>query len=147
MKKPTEKLKVLFICTGNSCRSQLAEGWCRFFWADRMEAYSAGVSPLGFIDPMIVEVMAEAGVDISAQRSKHISKYDGMQFDYVITLCSDAQKFRPAFPENTKALYVGFGSPPQLAAESKSKEEAFVHYRNIRDEIKAFIETLPSIIT
>ena len=147
MRKPPGKLKVLFICTGNACRSQLAEGWCRHFWEDCIEACSVGVSPLGFIDPRIVKVMAEAGVDISAQRSKHLAEYDGMQFDCVITFCSNAQKCCPAFPEKTKVLHVEFGSPPLLAAESKSEEEALVHYRKIRDEIKAFIETLPGIIT
>ena len=142
-----KKSKFLFVCTGNACRSQLAEGWCRFFWPDRIEAFSAGVSPHGFIDPRIVKVMAEAGVDISAQRSKGLEEYDGMQFDCVITLCSNAQKACPAFPEETKVLHAGFDAPPQLASESKSEEEALVHYRNVRDAIKAFIETLPGFIT
>ncbi len=146
MRKSHRKLKILFVCTGNACRSQLAEGWCRFFWEDRIEAYSAGVSPHGFVDPRIIKVMEEAGVDISAQRSKHLKEYDGVQFDWVITLCSNATKARPAFPEKTKVLHVGFDAPPQLASESKSEEEALVHYRNVRDAIKAFIETFPSLI-
>jgi arsenate reductase (thioredoxin) len=137
---------VLFVCTGNACRSQLAEGWCRFFWEDRIEAHSAGVSPHGFVDPRIVKVMAEAGVDISAQRSKHVNEYDGSQFDYVITLCSNARQVCPAFPEKTKVLHAGFDAPPQLAAASKNEEEALVHYRNIRDAIKTFIEDLPRLV-
>src|SRR5271157_2316296 len=145
MRKSHRKLKCLFVCTGNACRSQLAEGWCRFFWEDRIEAYSAGVSPHGFVDPRIIKVMAEAGVDISAQRSKHLKEYDGMQFDYIITLCSNAQQACPAFPEKTKVLHMGFGAPPQLAAASKNEEEALVHYRNIRDEIKSFIKKLPRL--
>ena len=144
--KKHKKLKFLFVCTGNACRSQLAEGWCRFLWDDRIEAYSAGVSPHGFVDPRIIKVMAEAGVDISAQRSKHLKEYDGMQFDWVITLCGNAQKACPAFPEKTRVLHAGFDAPPQLASESKSEEEALIHYRNVRDAIKAFIETFSSII-
>ena len=146
VRKSHRKLKFLFVCTGNACRSQFAEGWCRFFWDDRIEAYSAGVSPHGFVDPRIIKVMEEAGVDISAQRSKHLKEYDGMKFDWVITLCSNAQKACPSFPEKTKVLHAGFDAPPQLASESKSEEEALVHYRNVRDAIKAFIETVPSLI-
>ena len=146
MRKSRSKLKILFVCTGNACRSQLAEGWCRFFWEDRIEAYSAGVSPHGFVDPRIIKVMAEAGVDISAQRSKDLKEYDGTQFDWVITLCKYASKACPAFPDKTKVLHAGFDAPPQLASRSKSEEEALVHYRNVRDAIKAFIETLPGLI-
>jgi arsenate reductase len=146
VRKSRSKLKILFVCTGNACRSQLAEGWCRFFWEDRIEACSAGVSPHGFVDPRIIKVMAEAGVDISAQRSKDLKEYDGTQFDWVITLCKYASKACPAFPDKTKVLHAGFDAPPQLASRSKSEEEALVHYRNVRDAIKAFIETLPGLI-
>lgn len=138
-----EKLKVLFVCTGNACRSQLAEAWCRCYWQDRVDAYSAGVAPHGFIDPRIIKVMAEAGIDMSSQRSKHLDEFNGMRFDYVITLCGNAQKVCPSFPETTKVLHVGFDAPPQLAAESKTEEEALIHYRKVRDDIKKFIETLP----
>lgn len=147
MRKSLRKLKYLFVCTGNACRSQLAEGWCRFFWEDRIEAYSAGVAPHGFVDPRIIKVMTEAGVDISAQWSKHLKEYDGVQFDYVITLCSNAQRVCQAFPEGTKVLHMEFAAPPQLAAASRNEEEALVHYRKVRDAIKTFIENIPRLVS
>ncbi|MFZ2447626.1 MAG: arsenate reductase ArsC [Syntrophobacteraceae bacterium] len=136
-------MKILFLCTGNACRSQLAEGWSRRLKKDRIEPYSAGVSPHGFVDPRILRVMAEAGIDISDQRSKHVSELEGIEFDYVVTLCDNARKNCPPFPAGTVVLHVGFDAPPVLAAGAKTEEEALVHYRRIRDEIGAFVETLP----
>jgi len=95
------KMKILFLCTGNSCRSQMAEGWTRHLKGDIIEPYSAGVESHG-LDSLAVRVMAEAGVDISAHRSKHFSELKDIQFDYVVTVCDDAYEKCPVFPGKTK---------------------------------------------
>lgn len=140
-----EKLRILYLCTGNSCRSQMAEGWTRHLKGDVMNAWSAGVEPHG-VDPRAVKAMAEAGVNISRQTSKHIDTLGDMEFDFVVTLCGHAQQSCPVFPAKTRVLHVGFDDPPMLAAGSRSEEEAMVHYRRVRDEIKAFVERLPQIL-
>jgi len=136
------KLKVLFLCTGNSCRSQMAEGWCRHLKADLIESYSAGIEVHG-LNPNAVKVMAEAGVDISGHKSKHLDEVKDIEFDYVITVCGHANESCPMFPGKTKVIHTGFDDPPQLAQQAKSEIEALNCYRRVRDEIKAFIETLP----
>jgi arsenate reductase len=141
-----EKIRILFLCTGNSCRSQMAEGWARHLKGDGIEAYSAGVSPKG-IDPRAVRAMAEAGIDISGQRSKSVDDFRGITFDYVITLCDHAHQSCPAFPRRVKVIHVGFEDPPQRARGARSEEEAMAHYRRIRDEIGAFVERLPQALT
>jgi arsenate reductase len=141
-----EKLKILFLCTGNSCRSQMAEGWTRHLKGDSIEPYSAGVEPHG-IDPRAVAAMAEAGVDISLHQSKDVSTLDGIDFDFVVTVCDRAHESCPFFPAKTKVLHVGFDDPPRLAAESTTEEEAMAHYRRVRDEIRRFVESLPGALT
>jgi arsenate reductase len=140
------KLKVLFLCTGNSCRSQMAEGWCRHLKGNVIEAYSAGIETHG-LNPNAVRVMAEAGVDISGHRSQYIDEFKDIQLDVVITVCGHANEHCPIFPGTTKVVHVGFDDPPKLAEEAKSEQEALDCYRRVRDEIKAFIETLPASIT
>ncbi len=137
-----EKMKILFLCTGNSCRSQMAEAWIRLLKGDRFDAYSAGVQPKP-IDPRAIKAMAEAGIDISEQKSKDVDVFGNMEFDYVITLCDNARESCPYFPAKTKVIHQGFEDPPKLAEEAKNEEEAMAPYRRIRDEIKAFVETLP----
>jgi len=137
-----EKMKILFLCTGNSCRSQMAEGWTRLLKGDRFDAYSAGVQPKP-IDPLAIKAMAEAGIDISEQKSKDVDVFGNMEFDYVITLCDNARESCPYFPAKTKLIHQGFADPPKLAEEAKNEEEAMAPYRRVRDEIKAFVETLP----
>ena len=139
------RLKVLFLCTGNSCRSQMAEGWARHLKGDVIEAYSAGIAPSG-LNPLAVKAMAEAGVDISAHRSKHVDELKGVAFDYVITVCGHANENCPIFPGRTKVVHVGFDDPPRLAEGAETEEEALRHYRRVRDEIRAFIERMPGII-
>jgi arsenate reductase len=136
---------VLFLCTGNSCRSQIAEGWARALKDQAMTAASAGTRPQG-LNPLAVRVMAEAGVDISAQASKNIDDLRGQPFDYVITVCDAAHESCPVLPAATRLLHVGFDDPPRLAREAKSDEDALPHYRRVRDEIRAFIETLPDAL-
>lgn len=136
------KLKILFLCTGNSCRSQMAEAWTKKLKGDVIDSYSAGTAPKG-VDPRAVRAMAEVGIDISTYRTKSTSEFMNMEFDYVITLCDDAQQSCPFFPAKTRVLHHGFEDPPVLAVGAKNEEEAMVHYRRIRDEIRAYIETLP----
>ena len=142
MQKTVRKLKVLFLCTGNSCRSQMAEGWARRLKGDVIEAYSAGIETHG-LNPHAVRVMAEAGVDISGYRSKHVDEIREIPFDYVVTVCDHAHESCPLFPGRTRAVHAGFDDPPRLAKQAKSEEEALNCYRKVRDEIRRFIESLP----
>jgi arsenate reductase len=141
-RKPTLKLRVLFLCTGNSCRSQMAEGFARALKGDIIEAHSAGVTPQG-LNPLAVKAMAEAGVDISSQRSKHVRELASLNFDYVVTVCGHAAETCPAFPGKARVVHQAFDDPPALARNALSEEEALVHYRRVRDEIREFIATLP----
>ena len=140
--KSTGKLRVLFLCTGNSCRSQMAEGFARALKGDRIEPYSAGTAPKG-LDPRAVRVMAEAGVDISGQRSKPVAELGGREFDLVVTVCDGARESCPILPGSARTIHAGFADPPALAAGAKSEEEALAHYRRGRDEIRDFVLTLP----
>jgi arsenate reductase len=135
-------MKILFLCTGNSCRSQMAEGWARALKSDVLEPYSAGIEKHG-LNPYAVKVMAEAGVDISGQHSKLLDELAGIQFDYVVTVCGHAHEHCPWFPGEAKVVHVGFDDPPRLAANCASEEAKLDCYRRVRDEIKAFVEKLP----
>jgi len=137
-----EKLKILFLCTGNSCRSQMAEGFARQLKADSIAAASAGVVKSG-LDPRAATVMAEIGVDISAQTSKLIEELPDKNFHYVITLCDQARQACPVFPGTAVMVHKGFPDPPTLAMGAKSQEEALGHYRRVRDQIRRFVEDLP----
>jgi arsenate reductase len=110
------------------------------------EAYSAGVETHG-LNPHAVQVMAEAGVDISGHRSQHIDEFKDIQLDVVITVCGHAHESCPVFPGKTKVVHVGFDDPPKLAKEAANENEAVDCYRRVRDQIKAFVETLPESIT
>ncbi len=136
-----EKAKVLFLCTGNSCRSQMAEGWARKLRGDLIEPYSAGIETHG-LNPHAVRVMTEAGVDISKQFSKTVASLGEIRFDLVVTVCGHAHENCPVFPGPTRVLHVGFDDPPMLAAAESDEEKALDHYRRIRDEIRDFVEAL-----
>ncbi len=135
-------MKVLFLCTGNSCRSQMAEGWARRLKDGSIEPFSAGIEKHG-LNPLAVKVMAEAGVDISRHRSKTVGELGDVAFDYVVTVCDHAHESCPIFPGKAKVVHVGFDDPPRLAAGAETEEEALGHYRRVRDEIRAFVESLP----
>ena len=137
--------KILFLCTGNSCRSQMAEGWARHLKGDRLEAHSAGIEARG-LDPRAVRVMAEAGVDISGQRSTAVADLAAVAFDYVVTVCDHAAETCPVFPARTAVVHVGFDDPPRLAQGAATEEEALAHYRRVRDQIREFVETLPEAL-
>src|SRR5262245_34524438 len=124
-------LRVLFLCTGNACRSQIAEAWARHLKADVVEPYSAGAQPRG-LDSLAVKVMAEVGLDISGHSSKALADVEHLPFDYVVTVCSDAHESCPIFPGHAKVVHVGFDDPPRLAADAVSAEEALTYYRRVR---------------
>ncbi|MFH0997544.1 MAG: arsenate reductase ArsC [Pseudomonadota bacterium] len=136
------KLRILFLCTGNTCRSQMAEGLTRHLKSDVIEPYSAGVDP-GAMNARAVRSMAEIGIDISGGFPKTIESLGHIAFDYVITLCDHANESCPLFPGKTKRLHWGFADPPKLAENAATEEEAMVHYRRVRNEIRSFVENLP----
>jgi arsenate reductase len=120
----------------------MAEGWARHLKSDRIQAYSAGTENHG-LNPRAVKVMAEAGVDISRHKSKTLADLNEREFDYVITVCSDADKNCPIFPGKTIRIHRGFDDPPRLAKTAKNEEEAMSHFRRVRDEIRDYVMTLP----
>ena len=126
------KKRVLFLCTANSCRSQMAEGIVNHFLGDRLEAFSAGTQA-SFVNPTAIEVMKEIGVDISGHRSKNLSEFDGQTFDFVITLCGDANETCPLYIAGTKKTHIGFDDPAKAAG---SREDILREFRRVRDEIK-----------
>jgi len=136
-------VRVLFLCTGNACRSQMAEGLCRALCGEALEAYSAGIEKHG-LNPNAVAVMKEIGVDISAQESKTLEDLGELEFDFVITVCRHAHESCPIFPGRATVVHRDFDDPPSLARDAVDKQEALRHYRRVRDEIKAFVLGLPA---
>jgi len=136
--RPVKK-KILFLCTGNACRSQIAEGWARHLKSGVIEAYSAGISPAG-VSTRAIAVMAEAGVDISTQISKHIDTLKDVDFDYVVTVCDNAIELCPVFPSRTKKIHKSFENPAFMVG---SEDEIMAVFRKIRDDIRGFVETMP----
>jgi len=141
-----DKPTLLFLCTGNSCRSQMAEGWTRHLKSDVITACSAGIETHG-LNPNAVAVMAEAGVDISGQRSQNITEFLEMDIDVVVTVCDHAHETCPLFPGGAKVVHVGFDDPPRMAFDAENEEKKLDCYRKVRDEIRAFVETLPGSVT
>ena len=138
--------KVLFLCTGNSCRSQMAEGWARELLSDRVDAYSAGIEAHG-LNPNALKVMKEAGVDISKQTSQLADTLKDVRLDLVITVCGHADENCPVFLTKAKVVHVGFDDPPKLAKSAANEEEALGHYRRVRDEIRDFVrDRLPAML-
>lgn len=135
--------RVLFLCTGNSCRSQMAEGWARALHAGRIEAHSAGVAPC-YVHPLAARVMAEAGVDLSGQYSKHVEELEGIAFDYVVTLCGFAATRCPAFPGNGRRIHRPFPDP---VGARGTEEEILRAFREVRDAIRAFVAEMPETLT
>jgi len=137
------KTKILFLCTGNSCRSQMAEGWARHLKGEVLEPFSAGIKKHG-MNPLAVRVMAEAGVDISGYKSKTVDELPVREFDWVVTLCSHANETCPFFPG--RKFHHGFDDPLRLAAGARNEEDALAHYRRVRDEIRDLVLTLPEAL-
>jgi arsenate reductase len=126
------KKKVLFLCTHNSCRSQMAEGIANHYLGDRMEAFSAGTEATK-VNPLAIRVLAEQGIDISGHRSKTLDEFAGESFDYVITLCGDANEKCPLFFGGVERMHMGFSDPSRTLG---SEEEILAAFRRVRDEIK-----------
>lgn len=141
-----KKIKLLYLCTGNSCRSQMAEGWTRHLKDDQIEVYSAGIETHG-LNPNAVKVMAEAGVDISAHQSQNIDEFKDIKLDYVITVCGNANETCPIFPGDTNVIHIGFDDPPKMAEAFENEEDKLNCFRTVRDQIKTYIETLPEKLT
>ena len=135
-------MKILFLCTGNSCRSQMAEGWARALKGDILEAYSAGIETHG-LNPNAVKVMAEAGVDISNHKSENATVYKDVVFDYVVTVCGHAHENCPVYLGKSKVVHVGFQDPPKMAEAVEGEENKLDCYREVRDQIRDFIMTIP----
>ena len=141
MKAPEHRTRVLILCTGNSCRSQMAEAWLRYLDGGRFEVHSAGSHPAGYVHPLAVQVMAEIGIDISRYRSKHMNQFIDEPFDYVITVCDAAAEACPVFPGPTQRIHWPFEDPAK--AES-SEEQRLVVFRRVRDEIRDQLEAFIS---
>jgi arsenate reductase len=139
MPETKEKIKVLFLCTGNSCRSQIAEGWARHLKGNVIDAYSAGIRPIG-VSSWAIRAMDEAGVDISMHKSKHIDEFSEIDFDYVVTLCDDAAQNCPVYTGKTKVIHKPFDDP---YFASGSEERIMATFKKVRDDIRMFVETLP----
>ena len=135
------KKNILFLCTGNSCRSQMAEGLTRYLKGDLYNVYSAGIETHG-LNPNAVKVMAEIGIDISSHKSQHIDEFKDIHLDIVVTVCDNAHESCPLFSENAKILHYSFEDPPRLAKSAKSEEEILDCFRKVRDDIKEMIENL-----
>lgn len=140
-----EKIRILFPCTGNSCRSQMAQGWIRYLHPDTFGASSAGIEKHG-LDPLAIQVMSEADADIGLQRSKLLKDLESMDFDFVITLCNHARESCPTFPGNAKMIHYGFDDPRSITDVEEPDYLRIEPYRRVRDEIKSFVERLPDII-
>ena len=130
----SEPLKLLFLCTGNSCRSQIAEGWDRHLKDDQIKAFSAGIETHG-LNPHMIKIMAEAGVDVTSQKSEKIRDFTDLELDFVITVCGHAHETCPVFPTNYHVVHSGFQDPPRMARElaekGASEEEQLTCYRQV----------------
>ncbi len=140
-----EKTTILFLCTGNSCRSQMAEGFVNNLKANELRAFSAGVDPQG-LNPLAIRAMEEMGIDISNATSKLVDQFLDKDLDYVVTVCDQAKESCPVFLGKAKKMHMGFDDPPALADGIEDQDEAIVHYRRVRDEIRAYVEALPEAL-
>ena len=138
----SEKIKLLFLCTGNSCRSQMAEGWVRHLKGDQIDVWSAGIETHG-LNKNAVQAMSEAGVDISGHQSQLLDAFKGVDFDYVITVCGHAHETCPWFPGSAIVVHQGFDDPPRMAEQAAGETEKLDCYRKVRDEIRQFVIGLP----
>jgi arsenate reductase len=140
-----ERKTILFLCTGNSCRSQMAEAWTRHLKGDVLVPYSAGIAP-GRIDPLAIKVMEEVGVDMTSHLAKHVETFRGKTLDFVVTVCDNANETCPYFPGKTRRLHKGFPDPPALTRGMET-ERALDVYRRVRDEIREFVEQMPGTLS
>jgi arsenate reductase len=139
-------MNILFLCTGNSCRSQMAEAWTKHLKRGEITAFSAGIIRHG-LNPYAVRVMEEAGVDMSGQHSKTVDELPESAFDFVVTLCGHAQETCPFFPGAARRVHRGFDDPPSLCAGLADEDAILAIYRRVRDEIRAFVTGLPQSLS
>ncbi len=140
-----KKVKVLFLCTGNSCRSQMAEGWARHLKGDVIDVYSAGIETHG-LNPNAVKVMAESGVDISGHQSQNVDEFSEVEFDFVVTVCGHVNETCPVFAGEAKVVFAGFDDPPKMAKEFDDEDRKLDCYRRVRDEIRDYVMSLPEAL-
>jgi len=138
MNEHAEPVKLLFLCTGNSCRSQMAEAWAKAVWQDNVRVWSAGTA-VHAIDPHAVRVMEEAGISMGGHTSTPVSRVLDIGFDYVITVCDNARETCPVFPRPVRALHRSFDDPPLVSQHAKTEQERLDIYRRVRDQIRDFI--------
>lgn len=145
----TDKTRLLFLCTGNSCRSQMAEAWTRHLKGDLYEVFSAGIEAHG-LNPSMVEVMKEVGIDVTGHTSDLVTRYLDAGIDVVVSVCSHAEENCPVFPGKVRRIHQGFDDPPKLAREmaalGATAEQQLEPYRQVRDQIRAWVETLPGAL-
>ena len=139
------KPNILFLCTGNSCRSQMAEGWAKHLHPGKFNIYSAGTKKHG-LNPRALQVMQDAGVDISTHQSKTTEELPPVTFDFVFTVCDDAHENCPFFPGG-KIIHKSFEDPPRLTKDMENEEEILAVYSRVRDEIKSYLTDLEGIIS
>ncbi|MBU3741662.1 MAG: arsenate reductase ArsC [Candidatus Kapabacteria bacterium] len=135
-------MNILFVCTGNSCRSQMAEGWARHLLSHQCVAYSAGITAKG-LDPRAIEAMRRAGVDISRQRSQPIDQLPNIAFDIVVTVCDNARESCPVIPGVAVSIHRSFDDPPHLA-QGMTDDQAMIVYGRVRDQIRDFVQAMPA---
>src|SRR5690606_3310528 len=131
---------IMFLCTGNSCRSQMAEGFCRKYWGNEFRVYSAGTKKHG-MNERAIKVMKEVGVDISSHYSKTVEELPDIKMDFVITVCDSARENCPFFPGG-KVVHIGFQDPPALTKDMENEDERLAVYRKVRDQIENTIKNL-----
>jgi arsenate reductase len=134
-----EKLNILFVCTGNACRSQIAEAWANYLKGNELEAFSAGVYPIG-VSSRAIQTMAEVGIDMSSHYSKHVDELQGIDFTYVITLCDNAKQLCPTFPNPTKMVHKPIYDPYGASGSDDDVKDVF---RSVRNKIKDFVQKMP----
>lgn len=139
MTEGEKKLKVLFLCTGNACRSQMAEGWARHLKGDVLDVYSAGICPIG-VSSRAIETMSDVDVDITGHRSQHLDEFCDIDFDYVVTLCDNAAQRCPVFPGKAKVIHKPFEDPYFATG---TREQVMAEFQRIRDQIREFVEGMP----
>lgn len=139
------RIHVLFLCTGNSCRSQMAEGWVNHLHPETILAVSAGIETHG-LNSRAVQVMGESGVDISGHQSQHLSDFDLESIDLVISVCGHADASCPTLPPGVQRHHHPFPDPPKLATDARNEEEALLHFKDVRDQIRDFARALPALL-
>ena len=138
------KINIMFLCTGNSCRSQMAEGWARKYWGEEFNVFSAGTNKHG-MNERAMKVMKEAGVDLGSHFSKTLEELPPVTFDFVITVCGHAHENCPYFPGG-KVVHAGFEDPPSLTKTMTNEEEILGVYRRVRDEIESFVKNIKTVL-